>query len=189
MSPSKPESWIRLPAYEGERCRIRPFRPDDAEAFFDMVRRPSVPQYMNWHAHKTLQESREYLDTVCASYPTEVTAPWAIAELTADRCCGFIGLSQVNVDHRRADLALGLHPDYQGRGIAKEACRYIFAHAARVGYVRVQAVVEAENTASLRLMESLAMHEKVRLGRYIVGKAGVVDAFQYAYFCEPMAAE
>ena len=166
------------------RCRIRPFRPDDAEAFFDMVRHPSVPQYMNWEAHETLQQSRDYLHGVCASYPTEVTAPWAIADLDSDRCCGFVGLSQVNLHHRRADLALGLHPDYQGRGIAKEACRYTFEHATSVGFVRVQAVVEAQNTASLRLMESLGLHEKVRLGRYIVGKNGVVDAYQYAYFCK-----
>jgi hypothetical protein len=31
-------------------------------------------------------------------------------------------------------------------------------------------------------MDSLGLPEKVRLGRYIVGKAGVVDAYQYAYF-------
>lgn len=182
LSPAHAHHLNTCVPWQGKTCRVRPFVPSDAPALFDFVKRPSVSKHMNWEPHESIVVSERYLDSVCAAYGHDAHAPWAIATLEDDRAVGFVGFTHFCADHRRSDMAVALHPEFAGRGMAYEACAFLFAQARRLGLMRVQAVVETGNEASQRLMQRLGMQERVLLQNYLVSKGGATDAFLYAIF-------
>jgi len=73
-----------------------------------------------------------------------------------------------------AEVSVYLHPDWRGRGIGRAAMERLEQKARDAGFHALVAAVCAENTASLRLMESLGYEPVGRLreighkfGRYL----------------------
>ncbi len=55
----------------------------------------------------------------------------------------------------RVDCGWGVHPDYQGRGVATKLLKASLAFAKKKGFKRAEAEVAVENTASIKLAKKL----------------------------------
>ena len=85
---------------------------------------------------------------------------WAMRSLVADAPGGaagaafsgvFVGAVGFNVLGARAELAYHLHPRFWGNGLMQEACAAALAWIAREGTQEVEAFIEQDNLASVRL--------------------------------------
>ncbi len=166
--------------WRGQTCVVRPFVSADAPALYAFARLQSTSWHMSWEPHGSVEETAGYIASVVKMYGNDCEAPLCIATQDTDACCGFVGFTHFEPQHLRSDIAIALHPDFAGRGIAQEACSFMLRQAQSMGLLRVQAVVEAKNTASRRLMERLGLTEECLLRQYLVSKGGSVDAFLYA---------
>ncbi|GAB3622137.1 hypothetical protein GCM10027418_02190 [Mariniluteicoccus endophyticus] len=136
----------RLPALQGERVRLRPFRDDDAarvgEAHRDpesALRLPGVPQPF------TTADERGFIDWCRDGEHTGTRWTWAVTDDT-DVMLGAITLFHDREPH---EVGYWLHPDARGRGAMTEALDLVSAYAlGEGGQPSLVVRCAADNTAS-----------------------------------------
>jgi RimJ/RimL family protein N-acetyltransferase len=89
----------------------------------------------------------------------------ALADVTPrDRVIGDFMVRVSSVQHAQLELGWVLHPDFQGRGFAREAAGAVLAFAFEtLNAHRVQAFLDARNAASAALCERLGMRREATI--------------------------
>jgi [ribosomal protein S5]-alanine N-acetyltransferase len=148
-----------LPQIETDRLLLRKMRPEDAEAMFDYASDPEVTRYVIWDTHRTVADSRAFLDLTVEGYASGEGRDWGIVykgDLRFVGTCGFVNVSR---EDARAELGYVLSKRYWGRGLAPEAVRAVIRFGfERVGLNRIEARCISENAASARVMEKAGMN-------------------------------
>jgi [ribosomal protein S5]-alanine N-acetyltransferase len=146
------------PRLETERLVLRKMTLDDAGAVFAYASDPEVTRYVLWETHRSVEDSRAFLDLTARKYQGGGEPDWGMVYKGDGRLvgtCGFVGWSR---EHARAELGYVLNRSYRGRGLAPEAVRAMIAFGfEEMDLNRVEARCVAENTASARVMEKAGM--------------------------------
>lgn len=163
---------------ETERLRLRPWRAEDLDAFFDIYSRMEVMRYLGSvpRVIETREEAAERLALRAA--PDPQGAPygvWAVCPLEGADCpVGSVLLRQLpwseTVDPKPEyfDVEIGwhLHPDVWGKGYATESAAAMVGRAAANGIEVVHAVTYPPNAASQAVCRRLGMTYVGRTDRY-----------------------
>ena len=126
-------------------------READADDWHDYLRLEEVTRHTSWRL-----DGPATLSALIRAYaePARSNSMRLAIAGPDDRLVGTIGLNEISIPHRRAEIAYDLAPTYWGRGVASEACRKLAEWALRdLGYARIQATVLDTNQASLRVLE------------------------------------
>jgi RimJ/RimL family protein N-acetyltransferase len=130
---------------------LRKPAPQDAVAIFTQYAGdPVVTRYLSWPRHRTIQETRAFLELSEAAWRHWPAGPYLI-ESNDGALLGATGLSFQTPDHAAVGYVLARNA--WGRGIATEALRAVIAVGAAVGVRRLCAVCHTEHAASLRVLE------------------------------------
>lgn len=147
---------------ETERCLIRETTPEDVEDFYRIYSDPAITRYMENLYPEIEQEKqyiREYIEKVYTFYEFGV---WTVVERVGGAVIGRAGFAY-REGYPEPELGFIIGVPWQRRGYAEEVCRAILKYGwETLGFQQVQAMVEPENTASLRLCEKLGFVEKGR---------------------------
>ena len=165
MASPPPRSSIpniaKLPlVIETARLVLRPWTVDDLEAIWPTVSDPAFPTLMSWEAHKTKDETREWLDRASRVVSSNEEVSWAIEH--EGKAIGAIGLHEIAWQVRafrldRAELGYWLATGHQRKGIMTEAVQAIVRFAFEtIGLHKVVVTCMAENVASRRVIEKAA---------------------------------
>ncbi len=170
-----------LPALETDRLILRKMTPDDAGAVFAYASDPEVTRYVVWDTHRSIQDSRAFLELAVQKYKSGGEPDWGIVYKGDHRfvgTCGFVGW---DVDHARAEIGYVLSREYWGRGLMPEALRAMIAFGfERMGLNRIEARCIAENAASARVMEKVGMTYEGTLRQRELIKGAYRDMKLYA---------
>lgn len=158
-----------LPVLDGvgaaaPRVRLRPTRPDDAEALLDVFLDAETFRYWTHGPFTTIDQARATLAAIGPEIEARTSFQWAIADAETDRLVGTAMLLRWKRDHGRAELAYLLGRAHWGHGLASEAVRAVLAFGfSAMRLHRVEADVDPENGASLALLARLGFREEGRL--------------------------
>jgi ribosomal-protein-alanine N-acetyltransferase len=161
-----------LPTLETDRLILRKMTPDDAEAMFAYASDPEVSRYTLWETHRSIEDSRAFLDLVTQKYESGGEPDWGIVYKGDHRFVGACGLVDWEVEHARVEVGFVLSREYWGRGLMPEAVRAMLSFGfERMNLNRVEARCIAENAASARVMEKagMAYEGTLRQREYIKG--------------------
>lgn len=126
-----------------DRTIVREWRDDEAERLYDILRRPEVKRWLDDDFHnpelmQSVDEARERI----ATFRERVRAPgptgyWAVEEVATGVVAGTVLLSPAGSDpppdREEVEIGWNLHPDAQGRGLAREAAAALLAHRCTIG--------------------------------------------------------
>ena len=165
MASPPPRSSIpniaKLPlVIETARLVLRPWTADDLEAIWPTVSDPAFPKLMSWEAHRTMDETREWLDRASRVVASNEEVSWAIEH--EGKAVGAIGLHEIAWQVRafrldRAELGYWLATAHQRKGIMTEAVQAIVRFAFEtIGLHKVVVTCMADNVASRRVIEKAA---------------------------------
>jgi RimJ/RimL family protein N-acetyltransferase len=139
------------------RLVLRRARPEDLAAIHDVMRRPEAMRYWSTPPHRSLDETREWLASMVEDSPAERDDFVVECE---GRVIGKAGC------WRLPEIGFILHPDYWGRGLAREALAAVIERLfARYPIDAVTADVDPRNLASLNLLKGLGFAETGRAAR------------------------
>ncbi len=142
---------------ETQRLILRPARVDDADDLHAIFTRPEAMRYWSRPPHESLAETREWLASMI-EIPPGAGEDFIIEH--EGRCIGKAGL------WRFPEIGFILHPDFWGRGFAREALEVVLARSFAVHALdHVVADVDPRNAASLGLLARLGFHETGRAQR------------------------
>ena len=146
------------PTLETERLVLRKMKPEDAGGVFAYASDPEVSRYVLWETHRTVEDSRAFLDLVGRRYETGGEPEWGMVYKGDGRFVGSCGFVAWDPEHARAEMGYVLHRGYWGRGLVPEAVRAMIRFGfERMDLNRVEARCLAENAASARVMEKAGM--------------------------------
>jgi RimJ/RimL family protein N-acetyltransferase len=151
---------VEKPTLQGEMITLRPIRPDDAEAMWEMLADPEG----NRLTGTTQTFTRQQVDEWCASRATaEGRYDFAVTANGDDSFRGEIVLNEVDEVVRSANLRLSMGPTYRGRGYGTEGIQLILGFAFDgIGLHRVELDVLSINARAKSLYENLGFRVEGR---------------------------
>ncbi|GAA1800935.1 GNAT family protein [Agromyces neolithicus] len=170
-----------------ERLVMRPLEASDAADVFEYQRLPEVIRFLPWPA-RDREQAYEHTAKRAAGrvlgadedfmvfalvLPGEPSAGDAGSAVSAGDAGSAVGAGRVigdmmvrvsNTQHAQLEVGWVLHPDYQGRGYAREAARALVDFTfATLNPHRVTAFLDARNAASATLCERLGMRREATI--------------------------
>ncbi len=147
-----------LPTIETDRLILRKMTLGDADAVFAYASDPEVTRYVIWDAHRTIEDSRAFLDLTARGYESGADPAWGIVYKGDHRFVGTCGFASLEPEHARAEIGYVISREYRGRGLASEAVRAMIRFGyERMNLNRIEARCIAENAASARVMQKAGM--------------------------------
>jgi ribosomal-protein-alanine N-acetyltransferase len=170
-----------LPVLETDRLVLRRMEAGDVEDLFAYASDPKVAQYTSWPAHRTIQDSHEFLAYVLELYEKGEVAPWGVVHRSESRLVGTCGFLDWYQDSFRAEIGYALASKYWGQGLMTEAVRAIFTFGFETMQLnRIQGRCEVENIASIRVMEKAGMRREGVLREHEFAGGRFLDIAIYA---------
>ena len=147
-----------IPVLETERLRLRPFTLDDEAAVFALASDPEVARFVRFEAHRTLAETRAFLELVLQHYARGKPFAWAVVRREDERLIGSCGFVSESDERKSAEIGYWLGKPYWGQGYAVEAARALVRFGfEQMGLERVEAKCFVGNRAGQRVIEKLGM--------------------------------
>jgi len=147
-----------------ERLRLREFNEGDIDALREM---DCIPEMYTYERElPTEGDTRSTLDEYIKNQQEvpRSTFRFALTIQPADMAMGIVKLSRQWELIREWEVGWAVHPQEWGRGYASEAARAVIEWSFREMNVhRIVAFCHTDNTASVKVMEKLGMHQDGRL--------------------------
>jgi RimJ/RimL family protein N-acetyltransferase len=145
--------------FETDRLRARRWRPDDAEAAYEIYSLPEVTRYLGAEGRpvESLEQQRANLERIAASYDERPGfGGWALELRDTDVILGAVLLKPLPAAE---EIEVGWHlaPEHWGNGYATEAGAATIEHGWRIGLEEIYAIVRPENERSLAVARRLGM--------------------------------
>lgn len=170
------EIFCDLPILETHRLNLRKITFSDTEDIFEYNSDPEVSRYMTWQAHRSLEETRAFIDKVVDLYRKHQAAPWGMELKENAKLIGTCGFTAWDVQDARAEIGFVLSPRFSGKGYMTEALREIISFGfRRMMLNRIEARCMTENRLSSRLLERLGMTREGVLRQQICVKGSYYD--------------
>lgn len=151
---------------ELQRIRLRRPAVSDAEAIFEYGSDPEVGRYADWPIRKSIDGLAESLAGRAARWDSGTDLYWIITLPGEDRAIG--GISCV-IAGDSAEVGFLLHRRHWGKGFATEAATAVIEWALSLPSIqKVWATCDAENLASVRVLEKAGLTRDAILPRSVV---------------------
>jgi ribosomal-protein-alanine N-acetyltransferase len=141
---------------QGDRIRLRDFRPEDTNDVFAYASDPVVTQYAGWVPHRSPYDSMAYIQRCLDSDWGPIT--FAVEALADGRVIGVVDIRIVSRFWGVGEIGYTLARTYWGKGFNVEAGALLLVYGFEtLGLRRIQAVCDVFNRRSYRTMEKLGM--------------------------------
>jgi [ribosomal protein S5]-alanine N-acetyltransferase len=134
------------------RLILQRLRYEDAEEiFYVYASKAEATKFVSWPTHSTLYDTNKYLQRVIPLWNSADYA-FTVRLKRNGRLLGSIGLM---LDNSRFQLGYIFGPLHWGQGYATEACFGVLSLLRDNHIFNVSTFVDAENTASIRVLEKV----------------------------------
>ncbi|WP_448808159.1 GNAT family N-acetyltransferase [Agromyces bauzanensis] len=156
------------------RLVLRPLEASDAADIYEYQRLPEVIRYLPWperdraegydHTAKRAAGRTLAADGDFVFFAAVLPGTPATDDPARDRVIGDFMIRVSSAKHAQLELGWVLHPDFQGRGYAREAAQTLLDFTFEtLNPHRVQAFLDARNGASAALCERLGMRREATI--------------------------
>ena len=162
-----------LPILETEHLILRKVTLEDLEDMFLYGSDEEVAKYVTWDRHKTIADTKGFIEFVLNKYQNKQVAPWGIEYKENGKFIGTIDFVWWKPNHKIAEIGYVLSKDYWGKGLTTEAAKALIQFGFNeMDLVRIQARCLVENIGSSRVMEKSGMQFEgvIRKGMFVKGK-------------------
>ncbi len=166
------------PKLSTQRLHLRLVQDTDDAHIFQALSDPKVYRY---YGVKLLnkEDTREQMDWYNSLIQKNTGAWWLIFEKSGD-FVGGLGIYEMDLNHKRAEIGYWIVPGKWQNGYASEAMQKVMQYCwDQLELHRIEARVESENTASKQLLEKLGYQFEGRLNDFEIkdGKFISIDIY------------
>ncbi|WP_370630085.1 GNAT family N-acetyltransferase [Fictibacillus sp. 18YEL24] len=177
--------FSNLPTLETERLLLRKLTVEDAQDMFQYGSDAEVSRYVTWEAHRTLEDTKEFIQFVLKKYEKGELAPWGIVLKETNELIGTIDFVSWQINHKTAEIGYVIAQKYWGQGITTEAGKEILRYGFQNMHLeRIQARCFVENGGSERVMKKLGMSYEGTLRKAMFAKGEHQDLNVYSILKE-----
>ncbi len=165
LTKPAPPTQTFVPDYpiQTARLTLRSFEMGDIDDVLAYASRPDVVRYLYWQVRdrvEVTQMVKERMSMTKLAYEGD-RLQLAVVLRERNTVIGEVVLMYRNATHQQCELGFAFHPDYQGKGYAKEAAEMALTIGFRdYGLHRIYGQCDARNGGSYKLMERLGMRRE-----------------------------
>ncbi len=156
----------------------------DTQAIFDGCQDPLIPRFTAISANYSMAHALDYVQRVDASLRTQRELPLIIEYGNGDdrKFAGTISFHSISVKNSVGEIGYWMSESMRGKSIATTAVRMLTDYGfATIGFKRVEAMVDVENIASIKLLTSAGYQREGLLRKKISRDDGrQVDMYLFA---------
>lgn len=161
---------------DSERFTLRPIHKSDVEDIFEIFSDKEVMKYYDLLPFNSIEDAIAQGDIFRKSFEDKSMIRWGI-ELKENKkiigTCGFFAFSE---DSMKAEMGYELNRNYWNSGIMSEALRLIIEFIfSQTKINRIEAYVEPQNIASMKLLETLKFTKEGLLRQYERCRGELID--------------
>jgi [ribosomal protein S5]-alanine N-acetyltransferase len=164
------------------RICIRNLKDSDLNDFFSYRSNREITKYQGFDT-MTIGQCKDFIDSQ-KDMRFGKAGEWvqyAIEDLESNRLIGDCAIKLDDYDVRIAQIGITISPEFQQKGYAKETMKTILDFLFSIeDFHRVVEIVDAENEASIKLLESLGFRKEGHFVENIFFKGKWGSEFQYA---------
>lgn len=142
-----------------DRLALVPIQPEDAADVFEAVdaSRWHLERWLPWVPFtNSLEASVRYAEACVLDWDSGRALRFCLRERGTMRLVGVVGLDTIVHLHRSCELGYWLRHDVTGKGLMREACAAVLAHAfGTICIHRVRCAAATDNHPSLRVIAHL----------------------------------
>jgi RimJ/RimL family protein N-acetyltransferase len=157
---------------------------DDTQAVFDGCQDPLIPRFTAISPDYSMAHALDYVQRTDASVRTQRELPFVIEYGNGDdrTFAGTISFHSLSVKNSVGELGYWMSASMRGKGIATTAARMLTDYGfASIGFKRIEALVDFENVASAKLLESAGYDREGLLKNKVTRDDGrQVDMYLFA---------
>jgi len=164
------------PRIETERCILRRFTPDDAQALLAWGSDKDVLEHLVWQGVTNLEEASASI----VDYHSKNPGSYAIEVKATGECIGDISL-RLTPEHEKASFGFVLAKNHWGKGYMTEILTVVLDFCFNtLDLNRVEACHFLGNEGSGKVMEKCGMHLEGVSKQQLFVKGKFVDTYHYA---------
>ena len=143
-----------LPELNTQRLLLRRVRLGDAADMFEYASDPEVTRELTWQTHRTIEDSKAFLDFTMGKYGRGEVSDWGIVLKETNKFIGMCGFVWWRPEHAKAEVGYVLSRKYWGRGLMSEALAAMIDFAFdRMRLNRLELACVDTNIGSERVMQ------------------------------------
>jgi len=168
--------FIDFPVLETERFILRKGTVDDGNDIFELYANENVVKYLPLNLFESPDDAMVEINWYEKIFKEQIGLRWVIEEAKTKKVIGTCGYLNYEKEHNRIEMGYDLNPVYWGQGIMQETLGKIIHFAfTSMAINKIEAKVEPENKASIRLLEKLKFCQEGVLRQHEFEKGKYVD--------------
>ena len=146
-----------IPTLQYGRVTLRPPSDGDIPAIYEACQDPLIPRFTTVPAEYSMAHALDFVQRVPASMELKREIPFVIEfGVGGDKeFAGVISFHTISLENHRAEIGYWMHAPMRGKGIGTVAAKIITNYGfLTMGFRRIEAAVDIDNTASQKLLMS-----------------------------------
>ncbi|WP_066175825.1 GNAT family N-acetyltransferase [Bacillus marinisedimentorum] len=157
-----------FPELETKRLKLVQLGEEHIPGFYDIMSRDEVTKYYGMESLKNLEEAARIIESFRTNFENKRAVRWGILLKDTEDFAGTVGLNNLHVRGKRAEIGYELHPSHWNKGITTEAVKEVLRYAfEELDLFRMGAVTFTENKTSIQLLKRLGFKEEGILRGYL----------------------
>lgn len=143
-----------FPVIETRNLLLRRMMQEDKYDLFQMRKDSKMHTYTDSKPDENLEETEVYLDKMVKGVAESKWIIWAIEHKVSKKVIGTISIWNIDKEQGTAELGYGIIPDYQGKGLMKEALLIAVDYGFNAMKLKsLDAYTEENNISSNKLLD------------------------------------
>lgn len=170
-----------FPEMETERLILRNLVKEDVQDVLNFRGDPETMLYIPRPVAQNLEDAAMVIDMMTGFTANNEKINWAVIEKSSQKLIGTFGYVRFQYESYRGEVGYILNKNYHGMGYAQEALVPILKYGfGKMGLHSIEAVIRAENTASMKLVEKFGFTKDAYFKDYIYHNDQYWDAVVYS---------
>ncbi len=172
---------MQFPILETERLMLSEITEQDTDWYYALLQREDVTYYYGMDRLLEREEAVEMIRAFRVIFEFMRGLRWGIRLKGTEELIGTIGLNQLQLRSKKAEVGYELHPYYWRQGLMEEALAAVLTYSFNeLDLYRIGANTYPENTGSNRLLAKIGFTHEGRLRGYLYQRGESHDALVYS---------
>ena len=166
---------------ETERLQLVRLNKSYLDSYFSIMSKPEVMEYYGMEPLSKKEDALMIMDSLEKGRELNQSIRWGITLKESGQLIGTVGLNNLSLKSKRAEVGYELHPDYWRQGFTAEAVSSVLNYSyQQLDLYRIGAITYPANTASNQLLLKLGFTLEGTLRGYLYQRNQSHDAYVFS---------
>lgn len=177
----KGEIDLEFPKLETKRLYLIQVKEVHTQSYFEILSNDDVTKFYGMDSLTSVNEAKKLIVSLQHTYENKKGIRWGIVIKETEEFVGTLGLNNLSVASKKAEIGYELHPSYWNKGITTEAVHEVLRYSfEELQLFRIGAITYPQNESSIKLLKRLGFTKEGLLRGYLYQKNQSHDALIFS---------